>query len=154
MIRSRPERIRIWENHTLNDGRQSLPVRTVFQDLQVGQHKVLRHQRQLWGHWVYIAALRLEDASLLVIATQTVPKLAIADYAKRWGVETLSERASRLTHGRCNSISTQYWLSYGTWCNACFSWNVRGLYGSVLDSLLGATVNSNTPLEHTKRYAE
>ncbi len=37
----------------------------------------------------YIAALRLEDGSLLVIATQTAPKLAIADYAKRWGIETL-----------------------------------------------------------------
>jgi hypothetical protein len=37
----------------------------------------------------YIAALRLEDGSLLVIATQTAPKSAIADYAKRWGIETL-----------------------------------------------------------------
>jgi hypothetical protein len=33
--------------------------------------------------------LRLEDGSLLVVATQTAPKSAIADYAKRWGIETL-----------------------------------------------------------------
>ena len=84
-----PFRIRIRENHKLNDGTNSFKVQVVFQDLQVGQHKVLRHQRRLWGHWVYIAALRLEDGSLLVVATQTAPKSAIADYAKRWGIETL-----------------------------------------------------------------
>jgi hypothetical protein len=89
MTRSPPERIRIRENHKLNDGSDSLKVSVVFQDLQVGQSKVLRHRRRLWGHWVYIAALRLEDGSLLVVATQTAPKSAIADYAKRWGIETL-----------------------------------------------------------------
>lgn len=84
-----PFRIRIRENHKLRHGCQSLKVNVLFQDLQVGQHKVLRHKRQLWGHWVYIAALRLEDDSLLVVATQTAPKSAISDYAKRWGIETL-----------------------------------------------------------------
>ena len=57
--------------------------------LQPGQTRILRHQRRLWGHWLYIAALRLEDGSLLVVATQTAPKSAITDYAKRWGIETL-----------------------------------------------------------------
>jgi hypothetical protein len=52
-------------------------------------HQVLRHKRLLWGYWLYIAALRLEDGELLVIATQTAPKLAIGDYAQRWGIETL-----------------------------------------------------------------
>jgi hypothetical protein len=83
-----PFRIRIRENHKLTDGRQSLKVSVLFQDLQVGVHKVLRHKRQLWGHWVYIAALRLKDGSLLVVATQMAPKSAIADYAERWGIET------------------------------------------------------------------
>lgn len=84
-----PFRIRIRENHKLRHGCQSLKVNVLFQDLQVGQHKVLRHKRQLWGHWVYIAALRLEDGSLLVVATQTAPKSAISDYAQRWAIETL-----------------------------------------------------------------
>jgi hypothetical protein len=43
----------------------------------------------VWGYWVYVAALRLEDGSLLVVATQSAPKTAIADYANRWGIETL-----------------------------------------------------------------
>ena len=49
----------------------------------------MRDKRQLWGQWVYIAALRLEDHSLLVVATQKAPQSAITDYAKRWGIETL-----------------------------------------------------------------
>jgi Transposase DDE domain len=61
----------------------------VFADLQRGQTKVLRHKRRLWGHWLYIAALRLEDSSLLVVATQSAPHSALSDYAKRWGIETL-----------------------------------------------------------------
>jgi hypothetical protein len=84
-----PFRIRIRENHKLFDGKRSLKVKTVFADLQPGQHRVLRHQRRVWGYWVYVAALRLEDGSLLVVATQSAPKTAIADYANRWGIETL-----------------------------------------------------------------
>jgi Transposase DDE domain len=84
-----PFRIRIRSNHKLSDGRSSLKVGILFQDLQVGQHKVLRHKRLLWGHWLYIAALRFEDGDLLVIATQSAPYSAIRDYAQRWGIETL-----------------------------------------------------------------
>lgn len=84
-----PFRIRIRENHTLYDGRHKFKARTVFQDLQPGQQRVLRHQRRLWGLWLYVAALRLDDGSLLVVATQAAPKTAISDYAKRWGIETL-----------------------------------------------------------------
>lgn len=127
-----PFRIRLRENHKLDDGRRNLKVQTVFQDLQPGQHRVLRHKRQLWGLWVYIAALRLEDGSLLVIATQTAPKTAIVDYANRWGIETLfgilktrgfclesthlqdSERLSKLlallTLALCWAVLTGKWL--------------------------------------------
>jgi len=84
-----PFRIRIRENHKLRQGGRVLKVSVVFQDLKPGQHRVLREQRQLWGQWVYIAALRLEDQSLLVVATQKAPQSAITDYAKRWSIETL-----------------------------------------------------------------
>jgi hypothetical protein len=84
-----PFRIRIRANHKLDNGRQSLRASVVFESLQVGQTQVLKQPRLLWGHQVYVAALRLEDYSLLVIATQSDPQSAIADYAKRWGIETL-----------------------------------------------------------------
>lgn len=84
-----PFRIRIRANHKLDDGRQSLRASVVFQDLLVGQTKVLKQPRWLWGHKLYIAALRLEDGELLIVATQIRPDGAIADYAQRWGIETL-----------------------------------------------------------------
>jgi hypothetical protein len=84
-----PFRIRIRENHKLSDGRLSRKVRGLFADVQVNQFKILRHKRRLWGHWVYVAATRLANGELLVVATQSAPKSAIADYAKRWGIETL-----------------------------------------------------------------
>ena len=84
-----PFRIRIRENHNLRQGGRILRVSVVFQNLKPGQQSVLRDKRQLWGQWVYIAALRLEDHSLLVVATQKAPQSAITDYAKRWGIETL-----------------------------------------------------------------
>lgn len=86
---NKPFRIRIRGNHCLFDGRCKLKVKTVFADLNVNQTKVLRHKRRLWGHWLYIAAMRLDDGCLLVIATPRKPKSAIADYAQRWGIETL-----------------------------------------------------------------
>ena len=129
---STPLRIRIRENYKLDDGRRSLKVQTVFSDLQPGQQKVLRHQRKLWGYWLYVAALRLNDGSLLVVATQSAPKTAIANYAKRWGIETLfgifktrgfclesthlrdSERLSKLlallTLALCWAMLTGEWL--------------------------------------------
>lgn len=82
-------RIRIRATDKLNDGRQSLKASVVFQDLQVGQIKVLRQPRLLCGHKLYIAALRLKDGELLIVATQTHPQTAIRDYAQRWGIETL-----------------------------------------------------------------
>jgi hypothetical protein len=36
-----------------------------------------------------VAALRLEDGDLLIIVTNHAPQSAIADYANRWGIETL-----------------------------------------------------------------
>lgn len=82
-------RIRIRESELLWDGRRSLKTALVFQDLQPQQSKVLSGKRRLWGHWLYLAGLRLDDGSLLVVATDDAPATALSDYAKRWGIETL-----------------------------------------------------------------
>ena len=81
--------MRIKSNHQLVDGRRYRSVKTIFGDLQPGAQRVLRQQRRLWGHWLYLAALKLDDGSLVVIATQTAPYSALADDAPRWGIETL-----------------------------------------------------------------
>ncbi|WP_217901487.1 hypothetical protein [Pseudanabaena sp. SR411] len=44
--------------------------------------------RLVWQHWLYIAAMRLDDGDLLIVAAHDHNK-AIADYAKRWAIETL-----------------------------------------------------------------
>jgi hypothetical protein len=124
-------RIRIRESDKLDNGRQALKAKVVFADLALHQTKVLAKRRRLWGHWVYVTALRLEDNSLLIVVTNHAPKTAVSDYAKRWGIETLfgifktrgfclestrlrdSERLSRLfavlTLGLCWAFRTGQW---------------------------------------------
>ena len=80
---------RIKENYKLYGGKRSLNVKTIFSNLQPGQLKILRNKRRLWGLWLYVAAQRLDDGSLLVVVTQTEQHRAIADYVYRWGIETL-----------------------------------------------------------------
>jgi hypothetical protein len=126
-------RIRIRESDKLDNGRQALKAKVVFSSLQVGQKQVLRHRRRVWGHWVYVSALRLEDGKLLIVVTQHRPHRAIADYGKRWAIETLfgclksrgfcleathlkdSERLSRmialLTIALCWAFRTGEWLA-------------------------------------------
>jgi Transposase DDE domain len=84
-----PFRIRIRKNTLLHDGYRDLRADVCFQDLQPGQTKILTKRRRIWGHWLYIAALRLDDGEFLIVATSHAPESAISDYAKRWGIETL-----------------------------------------------------------------
>ena len=84
-----PFRIRIRESDCLADGQRSLKASIVFQHLQPNQMQVLPKRRRLWGRWLYVAALRLEDNHLLIVVTPNLPQTAITDYAARWGIETL-----------------------------------------------------------------
>ena len=84
-----PFRMRIRDSEKLFDGHRQLKVRTVFAHLQIGQTDVLPKRRRLWGRWVYVAATRMNNNKLLVVATDQAPETAIADYALRWSIETL-----------------------------------------------------------------
>jgi len=128
-----PFRIRIRESDKLSDGQQCLKAKVIFSALRVGQQQVLRKPRRMWGSWVYVAALRLEDGTLLIVVTNRQATKAIADYGKRWGIETLfgclksrgfclesthlvdPERLSRmmalLTIGLCWAFRTGEWLA-------------------------------------------
>ncbi|MBE9047283.1 IS4 family transposase [Pleurocapsales cyanobacterium LEGE 10410] len=128
-----PFRIRIRETELVGDGKHQLSTRIVFSHLQMGQKSLLKRKRILWGHQVYIGALRLQDNSLLTIIAPNYCHTAINDYAQRWGIETLfgifksrgfnledthlidSERLSRLfallTSALCWAYRTGQWLS-------------------------------------------
>ena len=82
-------RIRIRETELLGDGQHQLSTRIVFWHLQIGEKLLLKRKRTLWGHQVYIGALRLKDNSLLTIIAPSYCQTIIDDYAQRWGIETL-----------------------------------------------------------------
>ena len=84
-----PFRVRVRKNTLLDDGQKVLPASVCFQNLQVGESMVLSQKRLIWGHSVYVSALRLEKGDLLIIAFDHAPESAISDYAKHWGIETL-----------------------------------------------------------------
>lgn len=84
-----PLRIRIRHSEKLYDGQREVKVKTLFSHLSVGQSQVLRNRRRLWGHWLYVSALRLDDGDLLVVVADTKPQQAMTDYGQRWGIETL-----------------------------------------------------------------
>lgn len=74
-------RIRIRESEKLTDGRRDLRANIVFAALAVGESKVLA--QQVWGTWVFVVGLWLEDGSLLLVATMDNPDSALSDYANR-----------------------------------------------------------------------
>jgi Transposase DDE domain len=84
-----PFRLRIKHNNRLFDGRNALKASVVFAHLKPGEQQVLKVRRRIWGHWVYVIALRLEDNELLIVVTNRKPQSAITDYAKCWDIETL-----------------------------------------------------------------
>ena len=128
-----PFRIRIRESDKLDDGLKCLKAKVVFSALGVGEQIVLRKPRKLWGHWLYVSALRLEDGALLIVVSNRQARKAIADYGKRWSIETLfgcfksrgfclesthlnePERLSRmialLTIGLCWAFKVGEWLA-------------------------------------------
>ena len=84
-----PFRIRIRKSTLLSDGQKQLSADVCFQDLKIGQNKLLPKRRRIWDYWLYISAMRLDTGKLLIVATDQAPVSAISDYAKRWGIETL-----------------------------------------------------------------
>ena len=81
--------LRIRNSDQIDNGRQQLRASIVFAHLKPGQIKTLSGKRLVWGRLVYVSALRLERGKLLILITPNPCSTVIADYAKRWGIETL-----------------------------------------------------------------
>ena len=47
-----PFRIRIRETERLFDGEEAVNGKRLFEGLKMGEHRVLKRERRLWGHWV------------------------------------------------------------------------------------------------------
>ncbi|HLP87506.1 MAG TPA: IS4 family transposase, partial [Nostocaceae cyanobacterium] len=82
-------RIRIRHSDLIHDGQKALPGSVIFAHLKVGESQVLSGRRWVWGRLVYVAGLRLADGKLLIVISPDSPETMIADYGRRWGIETL-----------------------------------------------------------------
>ena len=80
--------LRIKENALLQGDKKEKAVRTLFGDLTLQQARILRKRRHIYGHAVYLAAVRLED-EYLIVASNRDPGQALKRYQKRWGIECL-----------------------------------------------------------------
>jgi hypothetical protein len=65
-------------------------VDALLVSLKPGQARLLAGRRPVWGCFVSLSALRLDDGELLILATSGAPPgEAIDAYADRWQIETL-----------------------------------------------------------------
>ena len=96
-----PFRIRIRHSDRISSisGKTRLSGARLFASLPPGQVRSLSGLRWVWGRRVRVVGSRLEDGQLLILVTNTAPKTALADYARRWGIETLF--AALKTRGFC-----------------------------------------------------
>ena len=74
-----PFRLRLTANVPLTSTRGTSPLVQEFQDLRLGQSRVLRQPRRLWGHGVFLSAQRLEDGDGLLIARDSYAHPAVAE---------------------------------------------------------------------------
>jgi len=61
----------------------------LFRSLPIGYYQILSGTRRVFGCYLFIIGLRLEDGTYLILATPDTPETALDDYGKRWGIETL-----------------------------------------------------------------
>lgn len=94
-----PFRLRIRQKDKIcaGKGEPAIAGSHLFRSLAVGETRVLPGRRWVWGRQVYVIGTRLDpkqksgktDDDFLILITQHDPETALADYARRWGIETL-----------------------------------------------------------------
>lgn len=83
-------RIRIRHNTQISTakGGYHLAASRFFRNLPLGEVRLLRHPRRVWGMTVFVLGVRLKDDYLILI-TDHAPQTALEDYQQRWQIETL-----------------------------------------------------------------
>lgn len=93
-------RIRIRANTQVTNGRgRTVDARRLFRHCRVGQREALRGARMIWGERWYVSGLRLPKGEYVIVVSERETASALADYAKRWEIETLF--ACLKTRGFC-----------------------------------------------------
>jgi hypothetical protein len=86
--------IRIRKNALVPTGTGEKTVEALFSDLKVGQRRLLRKPRRVYGNRLWLSGLRLEDDAhgvpcFLIVVTNRRGRQALATYRLRWGIEVL-----------------------------------------------------------------
>lgn len=129
-----------------NAWNKRLRADVLFQNLRPGQARYLEGRRPVWGCFVHLSALRLDDGELLLIASSGAPQAdAFTAYAQRWEIETLfgalksrgfNLEATHLTQpDRLSKLLALLALA--------FAWTYRA----------GETLATHTPIPQKKRSA-
>ena len=85
-----PFSIRIRNNFkAISSKGNRVSISVLFKNLRRGETRILRGRRKICGVWLHIIGTKLPDGSFLIIVTNHSPEEALADYKKRWEIETL-----------------------------------------------------------------
>ncbi len=84
-----PFRLRIRASDKIERDGVALAAKVVFAHLKPGESQRLKGPCKVWGLAVAVEALRLDDGKLLVVIAPPQDENLVADYALRWGIETL-----------------------------------------------------------------
>ena len=83
-------RIRLRANTLITNGHgQAVAARRLFSSYRIGQPVVIKGARRVLGLQLHISGMKLKAGEHLIIASAHPADRAIADYAKRWEIETL-----------------------------------------------------------------
>ena len=84
-------RLRIKANHELTDKRGNpIKARKLLQTARVGEAVICRRWRKLWGRYrVCVTGRKRADGELLILISNEPSPEMIAEYRRRWQIETL-----------------------------------------------------------------
>lgn len=86
-----PYRLRIKANHQLTDKRgKAMKARKLLQTARIGEAVICQRWRKLWGKYrVCVTGKRRSDGELLILISNEPSLEMIAEYRRRWQIETL-----------------------------------------------------------------
>lgn len=83
-------RIRIRANTQVTNGRgHRVAARHLFRHGRVGQGEVLGGARLIWGERWHVTGMRRPRGEYVIVVSERETQTALADYARRWEIETL-----------------------------------------------------------------
>jgi Transposase DDE domain len=83
-------RIRVRANTKIANARgRAAQARHLFRQGRLNQPQALAGARLIWGERWHVTGMRLPRGEYLIVVSERETETAIADYAKRWEVETL-----------------------------------------------------------------